>query len=183
MRQDLDTYIHFVKAVSTLTPQQLDTPDPQIVLPPIVPVTVVSPQLVAKGDFNGDLVVDKADYVKFRNLMGTTTSPFAGADATGDGLIDEADYMVWKQNFGQQLAQPGPTTPPVVSTSLAGTREAQLVEETPALATADKGLLLETTVAKQDEKTAGGSTTTTIKSSVSDRYLETRDLAFETWGL
>ena len=39
------------------------------------------------GDFNGDFVVDAADYVVWRNGLGTT--------------FTQADYDVWRANFGQ----------------------------------------------------------------------------------
>jgi hypothetical protein len=36
MREKLDVYIHFVQEVSTLTREQLDTPDPVIFVRPII---------------------------------------------------------------------------------------------------------------------------------------------------
>jgi hypothetical protein len=193
IRQDLDTYIHFVKAVSTLTPQQLDTPDPQVITPPVT--TPVAPQLVAKGDFNGDLKVDKADFVKLRNLLGTTTSPFTGADANGDGLVDAADYTVWKQNFGQLLTPPAPPTSPLTGTVsplltdlVLATKEsdsqpkATLGSTTTAPAEDNNLLLLNAEQTKATDGTKVTSTTTT-RTTETTKSLKTLDLAFESWGL
>ncbi len=51
------------------------------------------------GDFNGDNVVDAADYVLWRNTVGSRglTAP---ADGNADGVVDEADYLIWKSEFG-----------------------------------------------------------------------------------
>ena len=69
--QDLDVYIHFVKEVSTLTPDQLDTPNPPIHVPPtvfdMVPTNVASPAtgspitpIVGGVDDESDLILDVA---------------------------------------------------------------------------------------------------------------------------
>jgi Concanavalin A-like lectin/glucanases superfamily/Dockerin type I domain len=53
------------------------------------------------GDYNGNNVVDAADYVVWRNnlgLMGGAT-PSQG-DGTGDGNVTSADYDYWKARFG-----------------------------------------------------------------------------------
>ena len=59
------------------------------------------------GDFNTDGSVDSADYTVWRNALGTSVSPFQGADATGDGLVTLADYNTWKSNFGMTLGAGG----------------------------------------------------------------------------
>ena len=59
------------------------------------------PSATLQGDYNGDGVVDAADYTVWRNSMGQTgLPPFEGADGDGDGNITAADYTVWKDNFG-----------------------------------------------------------------------------------
>lgn len=61
---------------------------------------VLSVSMALDGDFNGDGMVDLADYTVWRNNLG------AGDDSAinnnGDGVdgIDTNDYLVWKQNFG-----------------------------------------------------------------------------------
>ncbi len=54
------------------------------------------------GDFNADGIVDAADYLVWRNTLGSTTDLRANGDNTGDSqdVIDGADYLVWKNNYG-----------------------------------------------------------------------------------
>ncbi|MEN1679657.1 MAG: hypothetical protein AAGJ46_08690 [Planctomycetota bacterium] len=49
------------------------------------------------GDFNGDGVVDAADYTVWRDTLGSTTE--LAADANGNDIVDLADYDLWKANF------------------------------------------------------------------------------------
>src|SRR5262245_24990212 len=51
------------------------------------------------GDFNGNDVVDGADYVVWRNTLGSTTQ--LAADANGNGIVDPVDYQILRQNFGK----------------------------------------------------------------------------------
>lgn len=53
------------------------------------------------GDFNGDSLVDAADYTIWRNSLGATVERGTGADGDGDGLVDQGDYRIWKAHFGQ----------------------------------------------------------------------------------
>jgi hypothetical protein len=50
-------------------------------------LTVIGPELA--GDFNGDAVVDSADYVVWRKGLGTTYT--------------QDDYVSWRANFGQTV--------------------------------------------------------------------------------
>ena len=58
---------------------------------------------VLLGDYNNDLAVDLADYVVWRNTLGSTTA--LAADGDGDGLIDADDYIVWKSHFGETATE------------------------------------------------------------------------------
>jgi formylglycine-generating enzyme len=60
------------------------------------------PTLSPTGDYNGNGVVDAADYTVWRDTLGSTTDLRANGDNTGAsaGKIDQADYNVWKANFG-----------------------------------------------------------------------------------
>jgi hypothetical protein len=54
------------------------------------------------GDYNGDGIVDAADYTVWRDTLGSTTDLRANGDDTGAsmGVIDQADYAFWKSRFG-----------------------------------------------------------------------------------
>jgi hypothetical protein len=52
------------------------------------------------GDYNGNGMVDAADYTVWRNSLGQMGSGLA-ADGDGDNMIDADDYDVWKSQFGQ----------------------------------------------------------------------------------
>lgn len=62
--------------------------------------TEMSVFVTAAGDYNGDGLVDIADYTVWRDTLGSATSPQIGADGDGDGQITEADLDVWRANFG-----------------------------------------------------------------------------------
>lgn len=56
------------------------------------------------GDFNGDGVVNLADYETWRAAYGASS---VAADGNGDGLVDGADYVLWRHaasGVGQQSA-------------------------------------------------------------------------------
>ncbi len=55
---------------------------------------------VIDGDFNGDNVVDSADYAVWRNNLGQSGGGLPG-DANGDGDVDADDLDIWRQNYGQ----------------------------------------------------------------------------------
>jgi subtilisin-like proprotein convertase family protein len=57
------------------------------------------PIVTIPGDYNGDRVVNAADYVVWRNTLGSTTDLFA--DGNGDRIINQADYTVWRAHFGR----------------------------------------------------------------------------------
>lgn len=54
------------------------------------------------GDYNGDGIVNAADYVVWRDTLGSHTDLRANGDNTGAsaGVIDQADYVYWKTRFG-----------------------------------------------------------------------------------
>ena len=55
---------------------------------------------VLPGDYNGNGMVDAADYVVWRDTHGQSVADGAGADGNGNGLVDDGDYSVWRANFG-----------------------------------------------------------------------------------
>jgi autotransporter-associated beta strand protein len=65
--------------------------------------TFLPPALV--GDYNQDGIVDSADYVLWRNNVGTTSLPNRASGNTGP--IGTADYDAWRQHFGQTIIGSG----------------------------------------------------------------------------
>jgi T5SS/PEP-CTERM-associated repeat protein len=55
--------------------------------------------VVTTGDYNGNGIVDAADYVVWRNLLGQSSAGLA-ADGDGSGNVDAADYGIWRSHFG-----------------------------------------------------------------------------------
>ena len=56
------------------------------------------------GDFNGDGVVDAADYTVWRDHLGEAEDAVVLAgNGTEDNVVDDADYALWKANFGATL--------------------------------------------------------------------------------
>ena len=53
------------------------------------------------GDYNENGVVDAADYVIWRDTLGSDSDLIA--DGNGNDLIDAGDYDVWRTHFGQTI--------------------------------------------------------------------------------
>ena len=60
----------------------------------------VSFHVVLPGDYNGNGIVDGADYVLWRHSEGQSVAAGAGADGDRSGTIDPGDYAVWRSHFG-----------------------------------------------------------------------------------
>jgi len=56
--------------------------------------------VTVEGDYNGNGVVDAADYTVYRDTLGDSVTPGTGADGDGDGTIGPGDYSYWKTRFG-----------------------------------------------------------------------------------
>jgi GH25 family lysozyme M1 (1,4-beta-N-acetylmuramidase) len=92
------------------------------------------PSFVA-GDYNGDNVVDAADYTAWRNTMGQSVKVGLGADGNLNGTIDAGDYNVWKAKYGtsgagggaiSQSAVPEPASIILVALALAAASRLRL---------------------------------------------------------
>jgi CubicO group peptidase (beta-lactamase class C family) len=53
------------------------------------------------GDFDGDGVVNLADYTVWRNHLGATTESALNDNGNGLNGVDTGDYALWKEKFGQ----------------------------------------------------------------------------------
>ncbi|MEX2317067.1 MAG: S8 family serine peptidase [Pirellulales bacterium] len=69
-----------------------------------------APPLVARGDYNGDTIVDRDDYDFWKLHYGEPGNAFAGADGNGDGIVNAADYTVWR-NALAGIPAPGSAVP------------------------------------------------------------------------
>jgi hypothetical protein len=78
----------------------------------ILPNAVVL-RVIGTGDYNGNGMVDAADYAVWRNLLGQS-GPGLAADGDGNGIVDTADYNFWRSRFGNLV--PGAASVAVVST-------------------------------------------------------------------
>ena len=78
---------------------------------------------IGPGDFNGDGVVNAADYILWRDTVGSTSD--LRADGNGDQVIDGGDFNVWRSSFGNTYSLAGgalagsPVPEPTVSCLLA----------------------------------------------------------------
>jgi hypothetical protein len=59
------------------------------------------------GDYNGDLVVDAADYAVWRSTADQYVAAYSGADGDGNGIVNSDDYTVWRGNYGQTASGSG----------------------------------------------------------------------------
>lgn len=75
--------------------------------------TLVTDNLISlTGDYNGNGVVDAADYTVWRDTFNSTTE--LAADGNNDGTVNDADYDVWTSHFGNNasvaVSVPEPST-------------------------------------------------------------------------
>lgn len=68
------------------------------------------------GDYNGDGVVDAADYTVWRDSFGSASNLVADGD--GNGIVGQPDYLIWRDNFGQGAQAASSNLVPEPSTML-----------------------------------------------------------------
>ena len=82
----------------------------------------VAELVLIDGDYNGDGVVDAADYTVYRDSLGSSVD--LAADGNNNGVIDPGDYTVWQNNFGatasSATAVPEPAAAVMLAAGLAG---------------------------------------------------------------
>lgn len=64
------------------------------------------------GDFNGDGMVDAADYTVWRDNEGADESVLPPGSGDGSGTVDAGDYNVWRDNYGASFAAVGAASIP-----------------------------------------------------------------------
>jgi hypothetical protein len=79
---------------------------------------VVPEPLIKPGDYNGDDIVNAADYVVWRKTLGQTVPRGTGADGDGNGVIDMPDLDVWRAEFGESAPGGGSAAVPEPSAGL-----------------------------------------------------------------
>jgi hypothetical protein len=62
-----------------------------------------------RGDYNGDGVVNAADYTNWRNTLGQNVANGTGADGNRNSVVDANDYLVWKEAYGLTASGSGTT--------------------------------------------------------------------------
>lgn len=73
---------------------------------------------VLLGDYNGDGLVDAADYTVWRDQSGQS-GPGLAADGDGDGDVDDDDRLVWQNAYGSSDAASASTAVPEPTTLVA----------------------------------------------------------------
>ncbi|WP_145248237.1 hypothetical protein [Aeoliella mucimassa] len=76
------------------------------------------------GDYNGDGIVNLADYTVWRDKLGMRVSHGSSADGDRSGVIDAGDYQIWRDHFGDtnpsgQTSSNSTPTPEPTSVALA----------------------------------------------------------------
>jgi hypothetical protein len=73
-------------------------------------VTFLDPSMVGPGsgavapDFNGDGVIDLADFAIWKSHVGTLSgASVLDGDADGDGDVDGLDFLKWQRNVGKPM--------------------------------------------------------------------------------
>lgn len=75
---------------------------------------VINSSLVNNGDYNGNHIVDAADYTVWRDALGKSVVPGSGADGNNNGVIDSGDYTFWKSRFGMLVGSGAGSSPATV---------------------------------------------------------------------
>jgi hypothetical protein len=75
-------------------------------------IRAIGAPAMVPGDYNQNGMVDAADYVLWRDMLGQTVTPGTGADGTGpagepDGVVNQLDYDFWRGRFGSSSASAG----------------------------------------------------------------------------
>jgi hypothetical protein len=74
----------------------------------------LAPFVPPPGDYDGNGIVEPADYAVWCGGFGAAVTPGTGPDGNSNGIVDAADYTVWRHQLGAVAAAstaiPEPTT-------------------------------------------------------------------------
>jgi hypothetical protein len=89
----------------------------------------------AFADFNGDMVVDGADFLRWQRNVGKVNATSGDGDADNDQDVDQADFSAWRYYFGSAVSAaeslqpvPEPSTlmmTAIVAIALTATRQSR----------------------------------------------------------
>ncbi len=66
-----------------------------------VQIEYLGGSFILPGDYNGDHVVDAADYTVWRNRLGDATTLPNEDPNTTPGLVTQEDYEIWRSYYGE----------------------------------------------------------------------------------
>jgi len=78
------------------------------------------------ADFDGNGVVDGADFLAWQRGFGAISAPPANGDANFDSVVNGADLAVWAEQFGSPATSSQPLAAPEVAASLLADEESEL---------------------------------------------------------
>ena len=70
------------------------------------------------GDYNGNGIVDAADYTPWRDSLNASVATGTGADGSPDGIVNSGDFDMWRANFGAMTGGAARTAVPEPSNAL-----------------------------------------------------------------
>ncbi|MEM9187456.1 MAG: dockerin type I domain-containing protein [Planctomycetota bacterium] len=66
----------------------------------VVPTTTLTFEAAPQpGDFNGDGLVNAADYTVWRDNLNEVEGVLLAGNGNNDGAVDALDYQLWRQSF------------------------------------------------------------------------------------
>src|SRR4051794_41113769 len=64
-------------------------------------LAVLQQHVAVKGDYNGNGVVDAADYVYWRKNLNQNVTAGTAADGDASGLVSQPDFDIWRLSFSR----------------------------------------------------------------------------------